>query len=120
VTSVLILSAFLAGSIELPPPSYKAERIAMIVTAATDIITTRMAIINGRGKEGNPLLTPIVGETPSTMKLIGLKAAAIGLIEWGAAYHKRHGRHKLAKFLYHLASFSWGYASGFNLRFVFK
>lgn len=99
--------------------SMRGERIALYVTAATDILTTRHAIMQG-AVEGNPLAVKIVGRTPSTLKLVGLKAASIGLTEWVAARERRKGNYKRAKALYVLSAMSWGYASGFNLRWAFK
>lgn len=103
----------------LPVPSYKAERIALYAAAAADILTTRNAIING-GTEGNPLLAPIIGKTPSTLKLVAAKAVSIAITELAARYHRKRGNHGMAKFLYWMSVVSWSYASGFNLRFAFK
>jgi len=117
----LLFTAALLGQslVEAPTPSYNGERVAMYVAAAADVITTRAVIING-GKETNPLLTPIIGTTPSTLKLVAAKAVSVGLTELAANYHKRHGRHKVARMLYRLATVSWLWVSGFNLRFVWK
>jgi hypothetical protein len=117
--SALLLAATFAGMITIHPPSYTAERIALVLTATADVITTRAAIRNG-AIEGNPLLTPLVGKTPSTLKLIAVKAASMALIEAIARWHARNGRYALAKFTYHLAAWSWGYAAGFNLRLVVR
>lgn len=102
-----------------PQPSFKAERIALYVTAAADIITTRVAIRNG-SYEGNPALAKLVGKTPSTLKLIAVKAASIALTEWAARLNVKLGNTDTARYLYWISVVMWGYASGFNLRFAFK
>lgn len=101
----------------MPEPSYKAERIALYVTAAADVLTTRLAIING-AHEGNPAMGKILGRTPSTLKLVAAKAVSIAITEWAARYHRTRGNHRAATFLYWFSAFAWGYASGFNLRFA--
>lgn len=123
--SLLLASALLAST-ALPPEtdavtvtSMKAERVAMVVTAATDILTTRHAIQNG-ATEANPLLRPLIGRTPSTTKLVAVKLAAMALVESLAIRERKRGNYKAAKALYMLTAFSWGYASGFNLRWAFK
>lgn len=125
MTSLLLASALLAST-ALPPDldaqtvtSVKAERIALYVTAATDILTTRHAITRG-AVEGNPLAAKMVGRTPSTLKLVALKTAAMGVIEWLAARERRKGNYARAKVLYQLAAIPWGIASLSNLRFAFK
>ena len=117
--SSLMCAALLASTLSLPQPRLKGERIALYLAAASDVLTTRMAFRHG-AHEGNPLLTPIIGKTPSTLKLVAVKVASIGVIEYAASYWRRRGRHKVARAIYHLSALSWGYAAGFNLRFVFK
>jgi hypothetical protein len=116
---VLILSAMLAGSADIPPPSMKTERILVYVTAITDIATTRQAIING-ANEGNPLLTPFVGKTPSTLKLIGVKAVSILVTELAVKHFKGKKNYKMARFLLQWSAYLWAMASGSNLKFMFK
>lgn len=116
---LLIASALLASQLVIPPPSYKAERIALYITAITDIATTRVAIING-GKEGNRLLAPFIGKTPSTLKLISAKAVSILLTELAVKHYRGKKNYKLAKFLLEWSAYLWGLASGSNLRFAFK
>lgn len=91
----------------------------MYLAAAADIALTRDAIRKG-AKEGNPLLTPLVGKTPSTLKLIGVKAVSIAVTELAARYHKKRGEHKMAKFLYWISTISWAYAAGWNIQWQFK
>lgn len=117
--STLILSALMAGATPLPPPSLTKERIAFYLTAITDVATTRVAIING-GKEGNRLLAPFIGKTPSTLKLIGAKAISILLTELAVKHYRGKKNYKLAKFLLEWSAYLWGLASGSNLRFAFK
>lgn len=103
-----------------PAPSHKAERIVLWATAAADVLTTRMAIIDG-AREGNPILNRIIGKRPSTLKLVGAKLAAIAVVEWEVSRLRKQGKHKQAKALYLLSSLMWGYASGFNFaNSVFK
>jgi hypothetical protein len=125
MTAVLIASALFAST-ALPPEtdaravtSMKRERTALYVTAATDILTTRHAITRG-AVEGNPLVVKMMGHTPSTLKLVALKAGVIGVIEWLAAHERKRGNYKLAKALYVIAAVPWGTASGLNLRFAFQ
>lgn len=124
--TTLLLASALFASMALPPEtdaravtSMRGERIALYVTAAADVLTTRHAITQG-ATEGNPLLSPLVGRTPSTVQLVAVKAGAIALIEWLAARARQRGNYKLAKALYQLAAIPWGLVSGFNLRFAFK
>jgi hypothetical protein len=119
MTMVLIAVAAWASTVTFEAQRYRGERVALVLTAAADVITTRIAIRNG-AQEGNPLLTPIVGKTPSTLKLVAVKAAAIGIIEWSASYWRKRGHPKIASAIYQISALSWGYAAGFNLRFVFK
>jgi hypothetical protein len=102
-----------------PSPSYRVERIALYVTAAADVLTTRMAIRNG-AYEGNPLLTRIVGKTPSTLKLVAVKAAGIGLVELSAHVLKKRGEHGQARAAYWIMAITNGLVSGFNLQWAWK
>lgn len=97
--------------------SFTAERIGLYATAATDILTTRLAIRNG-AFEGNPIARKIVGTTPSTAKLIGLKAASVGIIELFALALRKQGHTGHARVPYWVATVLWGAASGLNLRFA--
>lgn len=97
--------------------SFTAERVALYATAAADVLTTRLAIRNG-AYEGNALLTPIIGKTPSTLKLIGVKAVAVGAIELSAWVLRKHGHVGQARSSYWVPVVRWGVASGANLRFV--
>lgn len=122
----LLLASALFASTALPPvedprpiTSMTWERVAIGTAAIADILTTRYAISKG-AMEGNPLLTKLIGKQPSILKLVGVKAAAIALTELAAAHERKKGNYKRAKFLYVISAISWGYASGFNLRFAFK
>lgn len=123
---MLAIASALFAATALPPStdaravtSMRGERIALYLTAAADVLTTRHAITRG-AREGNPLTARVLGRTPSTLKLAALKAASVGLTEWMAARERRKGHFKRAKALYVLSALSWGYASGFNLRWAFK
>lgn len=102
-----------------PQPSYKAERIALYVSAAADILTTRIAIQKG-SYEGNPIAAKIVGRKPSTLKLIGLKAVALAVTEWSARNHKKRGEHEYARLLYWITAASAMWVSGWNLQWAWK
>lgn len=107
--------ALLLPVADAPPPSYRAERIALVSAAIADTVTTRMAIQNG-GREGNGLLARVIGPRPSTLALVGVKLAAIGLIEASTAHLRRKGKHGLARFNYWIATLAWAWASGWNLQ----
>jgi hypothetical protein len=103
----------------MPEPSYKAERIALYVTAAADIITTRVALHKG-SYEGNALLAKLVGRKPSTLKLVAVKAGSIALTEWARRFYVKRGQSDTARFLYWWSVLLWGYASGWNLQWAWK
>lgn len=126
MNALLFVAALGFGSAALPSDtdahkvtSMRGHRIALYIAAAADIITTRNAITHG-AREGNPLFTPFVGETPSTLKLVAAKALSIALTEWLAKRDRRAGNYKRAKSRFELSAISWSYASGFNLRFAFR
>jgi len=121
--NVLLFAAVL--TLPLPAPvgartperSFTAERIALYTVAAADVLTTRVAIRNG-AFEGNPIARRLVGSTPSTLKLVGLKSAAIGVIELCAWALRKMGHTGQARSAYWVPAVWWGAASGANLRFV--
>jgi hypothetical protein len=115
MNSVIFAAFLLIAPVQAPvkEESYKAERIAVAVTAVTDILTTQVAIKNG-ANEGNKLLIP----KPTTLKLVGVKLAAISVLELSAAFQKKRGQHGRAKAMYWMTAVLWGLASGFNLQFV--
>jgi hypothetical protein len=119
MNSVIFAAFLLIAPVQAPvkEESYKAERIAVAVTAVTDILTTQVAIKNG-ANEGNKLLIPFVGRKPTTLKLVGVKLAAISVLELSAAFQKKRGQHGRAKAMYWMTAVLWGLASGFNLQFV--
>jgi hypothetical protein len=116
---MLILSALFISTLTLPAPSLKIERTLLYTSAVTDIVTTRLAIKNG-ATEGNPILNKIVGKEPSTLKLIGVKLAAIGIIELLAKHHMNKKQYSKAKYFYFIATYMWFLASGLNLSWQFK
>lgn len=123
---LLFVAALGFASAALPPEmdtrsvtSMKAERTALYLAAAADIATTRYAFTQG-ATEANPFVVRTLGKTPSTLKLVALKAASIGVTEWMAARERKKGNYKRAKALYVISAMSWSYASGFNLRWAFK
>lgn len=115
--NVLLFVVTLTLPTPVPERGFAAERIALYAVTAADIITTRVAIRNG-AYESNALLTPIIGKTPSTLKLIGVKAAAIGVIELSAWVLRKHDHTGQARSAYWVPVVWWGAASGANLRFI--
>ena len=56
----------------------------LIVLQLVDIVTTHMAIKNGKGTEGNGLLAPLFKRFGLVPTLIMVKGTFIGLLIWGA------------------------------------
>lgn len=115
----LLAAALLASTLSLPAPSFTADRVAFYAAAAADVITTELALHRGH-REGNPLLTPIIGEHPRLLTVVAIKAGAIGLVEAVAAWHRRHGRYGWARAMYRLGTVLWVAAAAANLRFAFR
>lgn len=118
----LLLSFVLVLLFSVPAQAQTTERstglrIALVAAATADVVTTRIAIRNG-GREANGLLTRIIGPQPSTLKLVGVKLAAIGLIEASSAHLRRKGQHGLARANYWIATLAWAWASGWNLQWA--
>lgn len=103
---------FMVSSQELPPEKstlYKAMGIALVGTAASDVISTEY-VIRGGGYEMNPVgRTNVYGRT-------ALKSAGTAVVWWWTDRVHRDGHTKAALWMRIAAVSVWGYATMHNIR----
>mgnify|MGYP001199899642 CR=1 FL=1 len=114
----LLALAALAFATPAHADGFKNREIAFQVLNAADLIQTCHFISTGRGVEGNPIITSIMGETPSCRSLAAFKAGG-GILHYLIAKELNKRDPEAAKWFQTVSIGVQGTVVAANFRLIF-